>query len=64
MIDPKLFREYCEYLIPSDMYKYLNKATGLEKKQGSSKYNKDKLAKLMEEFKSNPTNYARKIKNK
>ena len=33
MIDPKLFREYCEYLSPSDMYKYLNKATRLEKKQ-------------------------------
>ena len=32
MIDPKLFREYCEYLSPSDMYKYLNKATRLEKK--------------------------------
>ena len=64
MIDPKLFREYCEYLSPSDMYKYLNKATRLEKKTSWSKYNKDKLAKLMEEFKSNPTNDARKIKSR
>ena len=29
MTDPKLFREYFEYLRPSDMYKNLNKTTGL-----------------------------------
>ena len=30
MIGPKLFREYFEYLSPSDMYKNLNKTTGSE----------------------------------
>ena len=40
MIDPKLFRKYFEYLSPSGMYKNLNKTTGSEKNQGSSKYNK------------------------
>ena len=39
-IDPKLFREYFEYLSPSDMYKNLNKTTLSEKKQSSSKCNK------------------------
>ena len=31
MINPKLFREYSEYLSPCDMCKNLNKTTGSEK---------------------------------
>ena len=34
IIDPKLFREYFEYLCPSDMYKHLNKTIGLEENEG------------------------------
>ena len=30
MIDPEQFREYFEYLSPSDMYNKLNKTIGLE----------------------------------
>ena len=65
MIDPKLFREYFEYLSPSDIYKNLNKATSSGKKSKPQVNTmKDRLLNLMEEFKSNPTSDARKIKNR
>ena len=59
MTDPKLFREYFEYLSPSDMYKNLNKTTGSE--QNIIKHS---LANLMEEFKCKPTSDGKAIKNR
>ena len=64
MIDPKLFREYFEYLIPSDLYKNLNKTIGLEEYKARRKVIKDKLANLMEAFKSSPTSNAKRIRNR
>ena len=55
MIDPELFREYFEYSSPSDMYKKLNKTIGSEENKAQANAIKDKLAKLIKEFKSNPT---------
>ena len=63
MIDTKLFREYFEYLNPSDMYKNLNKTTGLE--ENKAQVNTiNRLANLMEAFISNPTSDAKKIENR
>ena len=64
MIDTKLFREYFEYLNPSDMYKNLNKTTGLEENKAQVNTIKNRLANLMEAFKSNPTSDAKKIENR
>ena len=47
MINPKLFREYFEYLSQSDMYKNLNKTMGLEENKAQVNAIKDRLAKLM-----------------
>ena len=44
LLDPKLFREYFEYLSPSDMYKNLNKAIGLEENKAQVNAIKDRLA--------------------
>ena len=55
MIDPKLFREYFEYLSPSDTYKNLNKTIGSEESKAQVNAIKDRLAKLINEFKSSPT---------
>ena len=64
-IDPKLFREYFEYLSPSDMCKNLIKTTGSEKKNKAQVNTiEDRLANLMEKFKSNPISVARKVKNR
>ena len=60
MIDPKLFREYFEYLSPSDMYKNLNKAIGSEENKAQVNVVKDRLAHLMVEFKSSPTQVMQK----
>ena len=62
MIDPELFREYFEYLSPSDMYNNLNKTIGSEENKAQVNAIKDKLAKLMKEFKSSPTSHAKKMK--
>ena len=62
MIDTKLFREYFEYLNPSDMYKNLNKTTGLEENKAQVNTIKNRLANLMEAFISNPTSDAKKLK--
>ena len=64
MIDTKLFREYFEYLNPSDMYKNLNKTTGLEESKAQVNTIKNRLANLMEAFISNPTSDAKKIENR
>ena len=64
MIDSKPFREYFEYLNPSDMYKNLNKTIGSEKNEAQVNAIKDKLANLMEVFKSRPTSDTKKIRNK
>ena len=59
MIDPELFREYFN-LNPSDMYKKLNKTMASEENKTQVNAIKDKLAKLIKEFKSSSTNYAKK----
>ena len=64
MIDTKLFREYFEYLNPSDTYKNLNKTTGLEENKAQVNTIKNRLANLMEAFISNPTSDAKKIENR
>ena len=64
MIETKLFREYFEYLNPSDMYKNLNKTTGLEENKAQVNTIKNRLANLMEAFISNPTSDAKKIENR
>ena len=63
MIDTKLFREYFEYLSPSDMQKNLNKTTGLEENKAPVN-TKNRLADLMEAFISNATSDAKKIENR
>ena len=50
----KLFREYFEYLSPTDMYKNLNKTIGSEKNDAQVNAIKDKLANLIQVFKSRP----------
>ena len=55
MIDPESFREYFEYLSPSDMYNNLNKTIGLEENKAQVNVIKDKLANLMEAVKRSPT---------
>ena len=61
MINPKLFREYFEYLSQSDMYKNLNKTMGLEENKAQVNAIKDRLAKLMEAVKLSPTSNAKKL---
>ena len=61
MIDPESFRKYFEYSSPSDMYNNLNKAIGSEENKTQVNAIKDKLAKLIKEFKSSPTSDAKKI---
>ena len=61
MIDLKLFREYFEYLSPIDMHEKLNKTIGSEENKAQVNAIKDKLANLMEAFKSNPTSNAKKL---
>ena len=46
------------------MCKNLTKTTGSEKNKAQVNTIKDRLANLMEKFKSNPTSDARKIKNR
>ena len=64
MIDPKLFREYFEYLSPSDMCKNLNKTISSEENKAQVNVIKDRLDNLMETFKSSPTSNAERIRNK
>ena len=64
MIDPELFRKYFEYLSPRHMYNNLNKAIGSEENKAQVNAIKDKLAKLIKEFKSSPTSDAKNFGNK
>ena len=64
MIDLELFREYLEYSRQSNMYKNLNKTIGLEENKAQVNAIKNKLAKLMKEFKSSLTSDAKKKKKK
>ena len=64
MIVAKSFREYFEYLIPSDMYNNLIKAIGSKENKAQVNAIKDRWAKLMEELKSRPTSNAKKIRNR
>ena len=64
MIDPELFRKYFKYSSPSDMYNNLNKTIAQEENKAQVNAIKDKLAKLIREFKSSPTSDAKKIKNR
>ena len=64
MIDPKSFREYFEYLSSSDMYKNLNKIIGSEENEVQVNTIKDKLANLMEVFKSRPRSDTKKIRKR
>ena len=54
MIDPESFGENFECLSPSDMYNNLNKTIGLEGNKAQVIAIKDKLVKLIKEFKSSP----------
>ena len=64
MIDLKLFREYFKHLSQSDMYKNLNKTVGSEENKAKVNAIKDRLANLMEPFKSSPTSNAKRIRNR
>ena len=55
-----MFRKYFEYSSPSDMYKNLNRAIVSEENKTHVNAIKDRLAKLIKEFKSGPTNDAKK----
>ena len=59
MIYPKLFRDYFEYLNPNDMYKNLNETIGSEENKAQVNAIKDRLAKLIKEFKISPTSDAK-----
>ena len=63
LIDPELFRKYCEYSSPSDMYENLNKTIVSEENKAQVNPIKDALAKLIKEFKSSATSDAKKIGN-
>ena len=59
-----MFREYFEYLSPSDMYKSLDKTIGSEENKAQVTAIKDRLANLMEAVKRSPTSYADKNRNR
>ena len=59
-----MFREDLEYSSPSDMYKSLSNTIGSEENEAQANAIKDKLANLMEVFKSRPTSNTKKIKNR
>ena len=61
MIDLELFRKYFGYLSPSDMCNTLNKTIGSEENKAQINAIKDKLGKLIKEFKSGPTSNAKKL---
>ena len=63
MINLKFFREYFEYLSPSNVYKNLNKTINSEENKVQVNAIKDKLANVMEEFKNRPATNAKKLEN-
>ena len=64
MIDLKLFKNYFEYLSPSDMYKNLNETRNMEQNKVLVNMIRKSLAGLIEKFKSSPTSNAKKLKQK
>ena len=64
MINPKLFREYFEYLSPSGIYKNLNKTISSKENEAQVNVIKYRLANLMKKFKSSPTSNTKKIRNR
>ena len=64
MIDPESFTEYFGYLSPSEMYKNLNKTINSEENKAQINAIKDKLANLIEEFRSRSKSNAKKKKLK
>ena len=59
-----MFREYFEYLSPSDMYKSLDKTISSEENKAQVNAIKNRLANLMEAVKRSPTSYADKNRNR
>ena len=64
MIKNNLFKEYFEYSSPSNMYKNLNTTTDIEENKTKVNKIKDYLSDWMMKFKHNPTNNAKKKKNR
>ena len=62
--DNNLFREHFQYSSPSDMYKNLNTTTDIEENKTKVNKIKNNLADLIMKFKNNPTNNAKKVKNR
>ena len=63
-IDNNLFKEHFEHSSPSNMYKNLNTTTDIEENKTKVNKIKNNLADLMMKFKNNPTNNAKKVKNR
>ena len=61
MIGPESFREYFEYLSPSELYNNLNKTIGLEENKAQVNVVKGKLANLMEAVKCSRTSDEKKF---
>ena len=59
-INYSFFKEYFEYLSPSNMYRNLNTTTDIEENKTKVNKIKNNLADLMTKFKNNPTNNAKK----
>ena len=64
MIDLNLFKNYFEYLSPSDMYNNLNEIINMEQNKVLVNMIRKSLAGLIEKFKRSPTSNAKKIKQK
>ena len=64
MIDLNLFKNYFEYLSPSDMYNNLNGIINMEQNKVLVNMIRKSLAGLIEKFKRSPTSNAKKIKQK
>ena len=64
MIENSQFKEYFEYSRPSAMYKNLNNTRNIEKNKTIVNKTKNNLADLMMKLKNNPTNNAKRIRNR
>ena len=64
MIDLNSFKNYFEYLSPSDMYNNLNEIINMEQNKVLVNMIRKSLAGLIEKFKSSPTSNAKKLKQK
>ena len=64
MISPELFKRYCKYLSPSDMYKALNETESLEENKAQVNTIENRLTNLMKILESRSTSDMNKIKNR